>query len=297
MKRIVLLSLLALATFRVKAQDDLLNLINDAHVPQPVTATFKSTRIINGQSIETEPSHHLAYRVSHRFGSINSGSYQAFGLDQGYIYMGFEYGITDQLMVGIGRSSEQKMINIFTKYKLLRQKTEGGMPLSVTMFGAMYSDMLKYPVEDQRTSMSKYSYAAQALIARKFSNNFSLQLMPTYLHRNRNNVNGESNDVFSMGIAGRYKFSKRTAFVGEYYYVLPNQIDKKYNNALSFGFDIETGGHVFSLHFTNSTGMVEKQFVGETIDTWADGGIHFGFNLGRSFGLGKKYRNQYKIAK
>ena len=297
MKRIVLLSLLALATFRVKAQDDLLNLINDAHVPQPVTATFKSTRIINGQSIETEPSHHLAYRVSHRFGSINSGSYQAFGLDQGYIYMGFEYGITDQLMVGIGRSSEQKMINIFTKYKLLRQKTEGGMPLSVTMFGSMYSDMLKYPVEDQRTSMSKYSYAAQALIARKFSNNFSLQLMPTYLHRNRNNVNGESNDVFSMGIAGRYKFSKRTAFVGEYYYVLPNQIDKKYNNALSFGFDIETGGHVFSLHFTNSTGMVEKQFVGETIDTWADGGIHFGFNLGRSFGLGKKYRNQYKIAK
>ncbi len=297
MKKTLLLSLLVLTTFTMKAQDDLLNLITIDKSPEPVTATFKATRIISGQSVETETAHHLAYRVSHRFGAINSGSYQAFGLDQGYIYMGFDYGITDRLMVGIGRSSEQKMLNVFTKYKILRQKTEGGTPFTITMFGAAYADMFRYSLEDQRTEISKYSYAAQALIARKFSNNFSLQLMPTYLHRNRNNVNDETNDVFSVGIAGRYKFSKRTAFVGEYYYVLPNQIDKKYSNVLSFGFDIETGGHVFSLHFTNSVGMVEKQFIAETVDTWADGGIHFGFNLGRSFGLGKKYRNQYKVAK
>ncbi len=297
MKKILLFSILLLGTSKLKAQDDLLNLIKDDKKPEPVTATFKATRIISGQSVETEPAHNLAYRVSHRFGAINSGSYQAFGLDQGYIYMGFDYGITDRLMVGIGRSSEQKMLNLFTKYKLLRQETEGGMPVSVTVFGGAYADMFKYSVEENRTSLSKYSYATQALIARKFSNDFSLQLMPTYLHRNRNNVNGEKNDVFAMGFAGRYKFSKRIALVGEYYYVLPNQINLKYTNALSFGFDIETGGHVFSLHFTNSTGMVEKQFLTETIDTWADGGIHFGFNLGRSFGLGKKFRNQYKVAK
>lgn len=295
MKKILLLSLLSLAVFKLKAQDDLLALIKEDKSPQPVSATFKATRIISGHSIETEAAHHLSYRVSHRFGAINSGSYQAFGLDQGYIYMGFDYGITNRLMVGIGRSSEQKMLNVFTKYKLLRQQTEGGMPVSITVFGGAYADMFKYGVEEQKTSVSKYSYSVQALIARKFSNNFSLQLMPTYLHRNRNNVNGEKNDVFAMGIAGRYKFSKRTALVGEYFYVLPNQIDPRYTNALSFGFDIETGGHVFSLHFTNSTGMVEKQFLAETVDTWADGGIHFGFNLGRSFGLGKKYRNLHKV--
>jgi hypothetical protein len=121
--------------------------------------------------------------------------------------------------------------------------------------------------------------------------------MPTWVHRNRNNVNGETNDVYAMGVAGRYKMTKRTALVGEYYYVFPNQINAKYHNALSVGFDIETGGHVFSLHFTNSTGMVEKQFIAETLDTWADGGIHFGFNLGRSFGLGKKSKSQFKVPK
>jgi Membrane bound beta barrel domain (DUF5777) len=155
--------------------------------------------------------------------------------------------------------------------------------------------MFRYPAEDNRTELSKYSYMAQALIARKFNEKLSLQLMPTFLYRNRNNANGESNGVFAMGIAGRYKMTKRTALVGEYYYVLPNQIDKKYKNSLSVGFDIETGGHVFSLHFTNSTGMVTKQFLAETVDTWADGGVHFGFNLGRSFGLGKKYKGQYKV--
>ena len=297
MKKILLSICLSISTLSAFSQDDLLNMIPENHTPEPVTGTFKANRIINGQSIETVAAHHLDYRVSHRFGTINSGSYQLFGLDQGYIYMGFDYGITDNLMIGLGRSSEQKMINLYAKMKVLRQKTEGGTPFSITLMGEAYADMLRYPVEDGRTNLSKYSYMAQALIARKMNERLSLQLSPTYLYRNRNNENGESNGIFSVGIAGRYKLNKRTAFVGEYFYVLPNQLNAKYKDALSFGFDFETGGHVFSLHFTNSTGMISKQFIAETTDTWADGGIHFGFNLGRSFGLGKKYRGLHKVPK
>jgi hypothetical protein len=295
MKKLLTIISLLISVLSSKAQDDLLNMLPDNKTPEPVSGTFKATRIINGQSVETVAGHHLDYRVSHRFGAINLGSYQLYGLDQGYIYMGFEYGITDNLMVGFGRSSEQKMLNLFTKARILRQKTEGGTPVSISLMAEGYADMFRYPAEDNRTELSKYSYMAQALIARKFNEKLSLQLMPTFLYRNRNNANGESNGVFAMGIAGRYKMTKRTALVGEYYYVLPNQIDKKYKNSLSVGFDIETGGHVFSLHFTNSTGMVTKQFLAETVDTWADGGVHFGFNLGRSFGLGKKYKGQYKV--
>jgi hypothetical protein len=295
MKKLLTIISLLISVLSSKAQDDLLNMLPDNKTPEPVSGTFKATRIINGQSVETVAGHHLDYRVSHRFGAINLGSYQLYGLDQGYIYMGFEYGITDNLMVGFGRSSEQKMLNLFTKARILKQKTEGGTPVSISLMAEGYADMFRYPAEDNRTELSKYSYMAQALIARKFNEKLSLQLMPTFLYRNRNNANGESNGVFAMGIAGRYKMTKRTALVGEYYYVLPNQIDKKYKNSLSVGFDIETGGHVFSLHFTNSTGMVTKQFLAETVDTWADGGVHFGFNLGRSFGLGKKYKGQYKV--
>lgn len=295
MKKKITIIFLLVSGLNIYAQDDLLSMLPDDNTSIPVTGTFKATRIINGQSIETVAGHHLEYRVSHRFGPINSGSYQLYGLDQGYIYMGFEYGINDNWMVGLGRSTEQKMLNVFTKMRLLKQKTEGGTPVSISLMGEAYADMLRYPTEDTRTNLSKYSYMAQALIARKINEKLSLQIMPTFLYRNRNNVNGETNEVISMGIAGRYKLTKRTALVGEYYYVLPNQIATKYKDALSFGFDIETGGHVFSLHFTNSTGMITKQFLAETVDSWADGGVHFGFNLGRSFGLGKKYKGQYKV--
>ncbi|MFC0184724.1 hypothetical protein SAMN04515674_107206 [Pseudarcicella hirudinis] len=294
MKKILYILMLFLISGRIVAQTDLLNMIPKDTVPVYVTSTFKATRIINGQSVETTPSHHLDYRISHRFGTLNSGSYQFFGLDQGYIYMGFDYGINKDWMVGVGRSSEQKMINLYSKLRVLRQRKEG-MPISLTLMGEGFADMLNYPESDQRTTLSKYSYLAQVLIARRFNDRLSLQFMPTFLYRNRNNVHGENNGVTALGIAGRYKLTKRTAFVAEYYAVLPNQIDKKYNNSLSFGFDIETGGHVFSLHLTNSIGMVEKQFLAETTGSWGNGDIHFGFNLGRSFGLGKKYRTNYKV--
>jgi hypothetical protein len=274
------------------AQDDLLNMLPEDSAANTLTrATFKSTRVINGHSVETMPKKHLDFRISHRFGRLNSGPSELWGLDVARIRLGFDYGITDRLMIGVGRSSEQKLYDGFAKFKLLRQSTGShAMPVSVVLFGGAYINTLQFSPEQEMTIKSRLSYCGQILVARKFSEKLSLQLMPTLLYRNRTNVIGESNAVLALGAAGRYKISKRVAINAEYYAVLPDQIDDKYHNSLAVGFDIETGGHVFSLHFVNSLYMAEKQFIAETEGLWNKGDIHYGFNISRTFNLGRKKR-------
>jgi Membrane bound beta barrel domain (DUF5777) len=262
------------------------------------TATFKSTRVINGHSIETVAKNHLDFRISHRFGTLNSGAYNLWGLDVATIRLGFEYGLTDQWMVGLGRSSTQKMYDLFTKAKLLRQSSGARtVPVTITLFASGVINTLR-PAADNPDEFAKFDsrlvYTAQLIIARKFSERLSLQLSPTILHRNRVYNIGEENTVFALGIAGRYKLSKRISFNADYYYVLPDQLDAQYHNSLALGFDIETGGHVFALHFTNSLGMVEKQFIGETTGQWGKGDIHYGFNISRTFSFNKKARELRK---
>lgn len=279
-----------LVAHHVQAQDDLLNLLSaDSATTEYTQATFKSTRVINGHSVETTPRNHLDFRISHRFGRLNSGAYELWGLDAATIRFGLEYGITDRLMVGVGRSSNQKLYDGFTKFKLLRQSTGAAtMPVTVVLFGSTAVNTLKTAPEENVSFQSRLSYCGQLLIARKFSDNFSLQLMPTVLHRNRSNFSGEDNTIVALGAAGRYKISRRVAFNAEYYAVLPNQINALYHNSLAIGFDLETGGHVFALHFTNSLGMVEKQFIAETEGQWGEGDIHYGFNISRTFSLNRK---------
>ncbi len=291
MKKLLCLLSVCVYMSHVQAQDDLLNSLDtDSSVVNYTTATFKSTRVINGHSIETTPKRHMDFRISHRFGRLNSGSYNFYGLDNAYIRLGFDYGITNNWMVGIGRSSEQKMYDAFTKVKLLRQSSGGRhMPVSVGLFASTAVNTLKFPQED-RSFVSRISYCSQLLIARKFNTHLSLQLTPTLLHRNRVENIGEKNTVFALGMAGRYKVSKRVALTADYYYVPANQLDVQYHNSLAVGIDIETGGHVFSLHFTNSIGMVEKQFIGETTGQWNKGDIHYGFNISRIFSFDKKAR-------
>jgi len=282
------------------AQDqsgDLLSMMqSDSNAVSYATATFKSTRVINGHSVETMPKKHLNFMISHRFGTLNSGAYNLWGLDQAFIRLGFEYGITDRWMIGVGRSNNQKMYDLFTKVKLLRQSSGArNMPVTIAAFGSAVVNTLRFPQEN-RTFQSRLAYTAQLLIARKFSERVSLQLTPTLLHRNRVENVGEANTVFALGLAGRYKLSKRVAFNADYYYVPSGQLDAQFYNSLALGFDIETGGHVFSLHFTNSVGMVEKQFIGETLGQWGQGDIHYGFNVSRTFSFDKRARqlNQLK---
>jgi hypothetical protein len=264
-----------------------MKLVSDSNEVFVKSATFKASRIINGHAVETVGKNNLDFIISHRFDRLNRGFEEFFGLDAATIRLGLEYGINDRFMIGIGRSSFQKAFDYFTKYKVLRQTTGGSsIPVSVTLFGG-------YAIRTQKTTpqLSGYdrsSYTAQFLIARKFSEAFSLQISPTLVHRNRTDIFTDNRTVIASGIGGRMKVTKRASINGEYNYVLPNQIDDSYKNNLSFSFDLETGGHVFQLLFTNSFGMNERQFITETNGSWGNGDIHFGFNISRTFSFEKK---------
>jgi hypothetical protein len=281
--------MLTCSTTVLYAQDDLLNELSrqDSAVIVPVAATFKSTRVVNGHSVETMKKKHLDFRISHRFGRLNSGAYQFFGLDQATMRMGFEYGLTDDFMIGVGRSTSQKVYDFFGKLKVLKQ-SEGArnIPVSVTLFGGTGIATVNRELEFQ----DKLYYVAQVLVARKFGERLSLQLSPSFLHRNKPEVLGDEKVLLALGIGGRYKLSKRVSLNGEYFYTAreKNTVTAPYYDSMSFGVDIETGGHVFQLHFTNSLGMIEKQFIGETAGTWGKGDIHYGFNLSRTFSFDKK---------
>ena len=283
--------LLVVCSANLYAQNDLLDQLSkeDSARSEPVTATFKSTRIVNGHSVETMKKKHLDFRISHRFGRLNSGAYQLFGLDQATMRMGFEYGLTDDLMIGVGRSTSQKVYDFLGKYKVLKQSTGvRAIPVSVTLFGGTGIATVNKELEFQ----DKVYYSAQVLIARKFSERLSMQLSPTYLHRNRPEVIGDEKILLALGIGGRFKLSKRVSLNGEYFYTArkKNTVTAPYYDSMSFGVDIETGGHVFQLHFTNSLGMIEKQFIGETTGTWGKGDIHYGFNISRTFSFDRKNR-------
>ncbi|WP_233454819.1 DUF5777 family beta-barrel protein [Hymenobacter negativus] len=280
--------LLALAS-PARAQTDLLQDLErqtaDSTKREVVAATFKGTHIINAQSVETPGQGTLAFLIQHRFGTLNSGAYNFFGLDQAVLRLSFEYGLTNRLAVGIGRSNIEKTFDGFLKYRALRQ-TSGArpMPVSVTLFASAAITTLKFgTLPTERTTASRLDYTYQVLIARKVSSGLSLQLMPTLIHRNYVPLAGMQNDVYSIGGGLRQKLTKRIALTADYFYVLPGYAADNFRNALGAGFDIETGGHVFQLHVTNAQGMTEKFFVPQTSGDFFKGDIYFGFTVARNF--------------
>lgn len=254
------------------------------------TATFKTTRLINGHTVENMGKGALDVKISHRFGKINGGGYELFGLDNATMRMGADLGITDYLMVGLGRSTFQKTYDAFFKVKLLRQsKGKRNMPITLSYVPSIALKTLKFEDPARKNYFSsRLSYSHQLIIGRKFSEQTSLQLMPTYIHRNLVALIADPNDLLSIGIGGRQKLSKRVSLNFEYYYQIPEYKLPNSTNSVSVGFDIETGGHVFQLHFTNSQGMSERSFITETTGDWTKGDIFFGFNISRVFTLGKK---------
>jgi hypothetical protein len=235
----------------------------------------------------------MDFRISHRFGFLNTGAYNLFGLDQALMRFGLEYGVTDRLMVGVGRSNVNKAYDSFLKYKILRQGSgRRNMPISVSYFASAVCNTVHWtdPTRDNYFS-SRMQYTHQLLIARKFNNDLSLQLTPTLVHKNLVPTLQDKNDILAVGFGGRYKLTQRFSVNGEYIYVLPNQITSEYYNSLSLGVDLETGGHVFQLHLTNSTSMLEPGFITESVGQWKNGGIHFGFNVSRVFTVRDKRVN------
>ena len=317
MRKIFTLFFACIFNLSLTAQDDLSQLFSDSvsrdeHLP--VAATFKSPRIINGQSNETIHKNDLLFVVMHRFGDIagdNGGIKSFFGLDNSTdILIGFDYGITDRLSVGTGRakgtpngtSTDQKeMFYVNAKYRLLQQTADERMPFSVTLLGnSAVSATEKREVSTSDASFDKFgdrmSYLAQMIITRKFSDNLSLAFSPTYVRRNYVTFM-DMNNLFALGMAGRMKVSPRMALVVDYFLTFRSkeskdyfseQKDFKFYNPLGIGLEVETGGHVFNLSFMNSTAILENQFIPSTSSSWGDGEFRWGFSITRTFTLGGK---------
>ncbi|MCO6486613.1 MAG: hypothetical protein J5I41_12635 [Saprospiraceae bacterium] len=272
-----------------QAQDDLLSLLGEEEVTDYTTASFKTTRVVNLHSLENTHAGVLDFKINHRFGQLNQGVYDLFGLDNASIRLGLDYGITSRLQIGVGRSTYQKMLDGYLKYRILRQSTgKVNMPVSVTAVAGMYVNTLKWANPDRENYFtSRLSYAWQLLVGRKFNDWITVQLAPTLIHRNLVPVRAEKNDVYALGIGVRQRLTRRVTLNAEYTWVAPDQLNARYRDAVSVGFDIETGGHVFQLHLTNATWMTEPGFITETTGDFLDGGIHFGFNISRVFTIVK----------
>lgn len=272
------------------AQDDLLSLLGDEAPPKEfVKNGFKATRVITGHSMEHVARGVLDFRILHRFGRLNEGAYGAYGLDQATIRLGLDYGISDRIMIGIGRASNRKEIDGFIKYRMIWQgKGKGAVPFSMVLISGVTKDGLKWADPDRNNYYtSRLAFFHQVLIGRKFSEAFTLQLLPTVVHRNLVSTKEDNHDIYSVGIGTRLKLTKRIAINAEYFYTLRDQLGVTKTDPLSIGFDIETGGHVFQLHFTNALGMNERSLITDTDGKWDKGDIHFGFNISRVFTISK----------
>lgn len=292
--RLLLLPLLILLFSTAQplfAQDDLMMLLDDGEETIDYEyATFKTTKVVLGQSIENPAAGTLVFLIQHHFGRINTGAYEFFGLDQATIRLGLEYGINDWLAIGLGRSSYKKTFDGYVKAKILRQsKGAVNMPLSISYFGSISLNSLKWQEPDRTNYFSsRLAFTNQLLIARKFSPALSFQLTPTLVHKNLVPTSEDKNDIFAMGFGGRVKLTKRMSLNAEYFWVFPNQIvTEPYDDSFSIGLDLETGGHVFQMFFTNSNPIFESGFITETEGSWLNGDIYFGFNISRVFTIVK----------
>lgn len=286
------LTLICVMTGVSAQEEDLLSLVGVDNKPQKefVNYSFKSSRVIMSHSMEIIRPGVMDLRILHRFGNINKGAYEFFGLDNATMRMGFDFGLNKNLMAGIGRSTNRKELDVFAKYRLIHQsKGPKSLPFSLLLTGGASLTTLKNTDTTQKDYFSsRMGYYGQVILGSKISESFTLQLMPTIVHRNLVPTIDDPNDLFALGIGTRLKLSNRISLNVDYYYRLNPNVNDGTQNPLSIGFDIETGGHVFQLHFTNAVGMNEKVFLLDTQNKWSKGDIQFGFNISRSFQIKRK---------
>lgn len=282
-KKIILLFCFSpLALF---AQDDLLQEIDSSNTKnEPVSSAFKSLKIVNLESTKLASKGDLYFVVSHRFGYLDKGFKDFFGLDDANTRIQFVYGITDKIGVHVSRSGFQKAYEFAVKYQIVSQKKSGGSPVEIVGFNSLaINTELDKVVLPKLEFSDRLAYVNQILISRKFNENLSLEMAPTYFHENYVANNSQDNSQFALGLGGRYKFAKRWSVNMDYAAHLNRASNSTFRNPLSIGVDLETGGHVFQMHFTNSQAMHEAGYLGHTSGNWGDGQIAFGFNLIRVF--------------
>tara|TARA_Y100001934_G_C12288641_1_gene743615 strand:+ start:614 stop:1453 length:840 start_codon:yes stop_codon:yes gene_type:complete len=263
------------------SQEDLLGLIDDNPKTIPVMATFKATRIVNAQSIEMPKPRILEFVILHRFGSMANGAYDLFGMDEAVIRFDLEYGFSDRLSIGIGRSSLNKTYDIFSKLKIVDQRTgHRSFPISLVLFTKMEIETIMKDMDMQ----DRYTYDVQFLLAKKLNRSLSLQLMPTFIHRNLVETHNDYHDLISLGIGGRIKMTRRTSINFDTFFPIGKR-GETYKQGWGIGYDIETGGHVFQLMVTNARGSFESEYIENASGAFEDLNLYLGFNISRAFYL------------
>ncbi|MGM0579683.1 MAG: DUF5777 family beta-barrel protein [Bacteroidota bacterium] len=275
MRKILTILIIQFWTFNLMAQEDR-------------EKVFRDTRIVNGHSTEVLPKGMMKFIISHRFGAINSGVQQLWGLDNSTIRIGLDYALTDNINVGFGRSSLQKHYDFYLKYRFLQQRKEGGSPVSLDYYTNAAVRTIQTPQTEDLSLINNLTFVHQLLLARKFNEFISFQIMPTYVHRNYVLDLESKNDIYSLGTASRIQVTKVLAFNLEYYFNLPNQLASQYQSSAGLGIELETKGHIFQLNFTNSLGMIAPLYIAETTGRIDKGDIHFGFNITRDFKIGAR---------
>ena len=282
MKKILyILLLIPLCSF---SQDDLLAEIDvDSSANDYTVAAFKGLKIVNFESTKLVAKKELTFVVAHRFGSIENGFDSFFGLDDAVTRLNFIYGISDGFNISISRSSFQKIYESAIKYRIARQQ-ENGFPFTIVGYNSiLVNTALEKDNLPKLEFKHRLGYTTQLLVSRKVSTNLSLELAPTHFHDNYVTFDEQDNSQFALGMGGRYKLGKRWSVNLDYGWHLNRADNSPFKNPLSIGFDLETGGHVFQMHFTNAQAMNTNGFLGQATGDWSDGNIYFGFNLSRVF--------------
>lgn len=263
------------------AQDDLLSKIDSVSTDEVVVAAFKAQKIVNLESTKLLGKKELYLVIAHRFASVKEGFEGFFGLDNAVTQIKFIYGVSDKFSLGAGRS--EQAYDFAAKYLITSQKVDG-FPFTIVGFNSLgINNQLKKENYPKMKFDNRLIYVSQVLISRKCNTNLSLELAPTFFHENFVVDNAQDNSQFALGLGGRYKVSKRVSINADYVPHLNRSSSSPFHNPLSVGVDIETGGHVFQVHFTNSQGIHESGFLGNTTGDWGKGDVFFGFNLVRVF--------------
>lgn len=279
MKKILLpLLLLPFLSF---AQEDLLAGVDSVGTSQVVESAFKGLKVVNLESTKLAAKGDMYFIVAHRFGSVKDGFEGFYGLDNANTQLKFLYGLTNRLTISGARS--ESAYDFSVKY-LLKNQVKDGFPVAIVGFNSLaMNNTLKESNYPKLKFDDRLIYVTQLIISRKFSEKLSLEVVPTFFHENFVDNDRQDNSQYAVGFGGRYKLGKRWSINMDYAAHLNRASNSIYKNPLSIGFDLETGGHVFQMHFTSSQQIHEAGFLGQTTGDWTKGDIFFGFNLARVF--------------
>jgi hypothetical protein len=284
--------------------DSLLNSLSSSDGAEPVIAAFKSTRLILSSTTETNKKNNLNFIVVHRFGDIagaEGGGKTLWGFDNSSdIYIGFEYGLTNNLDINFGRSKYEQLLDLGLKYSLLRQTSDNSIPVALTLI--VNAGLKPYQVNTNvfNDYTNRLSYFYQAIFSRKFSSRFSLEVAPAFLRTNLPfpYISGNEKNIFALSAAGRLKVTKHMGIVVDYAHPFSsfrqNSKSPAFYDPSAVGFEIETGGHVFTMNFSNAQAISPINYLSDTESKWTKGQYRFGFAIARIFDMNHKHKGTYK---